>query len=274
MRCVVVDDEPLALEMMAAYVRKTPYLELSGAFGNSIEALDFLRKNPVELAFLDIQMPDLNGLELGDLLVGSPTRLVFVTAYEQYALQGFKVEALDYLLKPVSYNDFLKAADRARRWFERSASESARADSQKGDGQEPDFSVSGTVDTPLFRSDPEHSDSFFVRADYRWVKIRMRDVLFVESVKDYVKIHLDPTGKSRQDTPGANFCVMTLQSMKALEEWLPKGDFMRVHRSYIINMNQISSVEKGKVVFSDGQSVPVSESYKGILEEAVSRRCI
>ncbi len=262
MRCIVVDDEPLALEMMASYVRKTPYLELSGAFGSSIEALDFLRKNPVELAFLDIQMPDLNGLELADLLSGSRTRLVFVTAYEQYALQGFKAEALDYLLKPVSYNDFLKAADRARRWFEHSdPSENPSMPDEAGTAA-------------LLRPAGNLAESFFVRADYRWVKIRMCDILFVESVKDYVKIHLDPEGKSRQETPGANFCVMTLQSMKGLEEYLPKEHFMRVHRSFIINMNQVCSVEKGRVAFANGESVPVSESYKALLEGAVARKSL
>lgn len=267
MKCVVVDDEPLALEMMSAYVRKTPYLELAGSFSSSIEALDFLRQNPVDLAFLDIQMPDLNGLELGNFLMGQPIRLVFVTAYEQYALEGFKVEALDYLLKPVSYSDFMKAAERARRWFEK----------ENGGGSLPGHPT-GMVSLPesengnFMRSDS--SGSFFVRADYRWVKIRMEDILFIESVKDYVKIHLDPQGKSRQDTPGAPYCVMTLQSIKALEESLPASRFMRVHRSFLVNIDQISAVERGRVLFANGQSVPVSDSYKSILEGEINRRSL
>lgn len=264
MKCVVVDDEPLALEMMSSYVRKTPYLELVGAFSSSIEALDFMRHNPVDLAFLDIQMPDLNGLELGDFLMGTSIRLVFVTAYEQYALEGFKVGALDYLLKPVSYNDFLKAAERARKWYERME---ARQDLER-EQEWNTVPANGELD---FKADPERSGSFFVRADYRWVRIRMEDVLFIESVKDYVKIHLDPQGKSKQDTPGAPFCVMTLQSMKMLEEWLPSAQFMRVHRSYLVNMDQVAAVERGRVVFASGESVPVSDSYKGLLEEEVLR---
>lgn len=266
MKCVVVDDEPLALEMMSAYVRKTPYLELAGSFSSSIEALDFLRKNQVDLAFLDIQMPDLNGLELGNFLMGQPIRLVFVTAYEQYALEGFKVEALDYLLKPVSYSDFMKAAERARKWFERGENGNMSASS------EPSASVAETEGN--FKLDPDFSGSFFVRADYRWVRIRMEDILFIESVKDYVKIHLDPQGKSKQDTLGAPFCVMTLQSIKALEECLPSSVFMRVHRSFLVNMNQISAVERGRVLFANGQSVPVSDSYKSVLEAEISRRSL
>lgn len=277
LKCVVVDDEPLALEMMASYVGKTPYLSLEGAFSNSMEALDFLRSNEIQMAFLDIQMPDLNGLELGNLLSGLPTRVVFVTAYEQYALQGFKVDALDYLLKPVSYADFLRSAERGMRWF--SHREAPFADPV---GQAEDPEASGAKDgeavteaaEPGVRKDPDRPDSIFVRADYRWVRIRLTDILFVESVRDYVKIHLDPDGKSKQDTPGAPFCVMTLQSMRALEEWFPSDSFLRVHRSYMVNMNQVSAVEKGRVVFADGQSVPVSDSYKGLLEEAVLRRTL
>lgn len=246
LECVVVDDEPLALKLMADYVEKTPDLHLAGAFSNSTEALAFLRENPVQLAFFDIQMPGLNGLELSKLLADEPLRVVFVTAYEQYAVEGFKAEALDYLLKPASYDDFLRAVRRARRWFE-------------------------TAGVP---SESSASDHFFVRADYRWVNVRVQDILFVESDKDYVKIHLDPNGQTRQDTPGSPFCIMTLQSLKALEERLSAKDFVRVHRSYIINLNRVSGIEKNRIVFADGQSVPLSDSYKTAIEERIAGKSL
>lgn len=263
-KCVVVDDEPLALEMMSAYVKKTPFLTLAGAFSNSVEALDFLRSHNVQVAFMDIQMPDLNGLELGGLLQDRETRLVYVTAYEQYALEGFKADALDYLLKPVSYNDFLRAAQRAQRWFERGSGKASMAEVET-DTNDADV---------LIRTDADIHDSFFVRADYRWVHIRMEDILYVESDKDYVKIYLDPDGKSRQETPGSSFCVMTLQCMKVLEEKLSGKQFLRVHRSYLVNVARVASVEKNKVIFADGQSVPVSDSYKPALDAYIARRSL
>ena len=124
------------------------------------------------------------------------------------------------------------------------------------------------------RQDRGEMDSIFVRADYRWVRIRLEDILFVESVRDYVKIHLDPEGKSRQDTPGAPFCVMTLQSMKSMENWFPADKFMRVHRSFLINMDQVAAIEKNRVVFSDGEGVPVSDSYKAVLDEAIQKKTL
>lgn len=270
LKCVVVDDEPLAMEMMASYVRKTPYLKLEGAFSNSLEALDFLRSDEIHLAFLDIQMPDLNGLELGNLLAGRSTRIVFVTAYEQYALQGFKVEALDYLLKPVSYADFLSAADRGLRWFERPGNDACLAEEGIADAD----AGPGAAKAESIRQEPGQTDCIFVRADYRWVRIRLEDILFVESVRDYVKIHLDPEGKSKQDTPGAPYCVMTLQSMKILEDWLPSSSFLRVHRSFMVNMDQVSAVERGRIVFANGENVPVSDSYKAALDEAIQKKAL
>ncbi|MBD5387846.1 response regulator transcription factor [bacterium] len=240
-RCVVVDDEPLALQMMRSYVCKTPGLELAGAFSDSAEALDFLRSHPVHLAFLDIQMPGLDGLELSTLLEDCPLRIVFVTAFEQYALQGFRANALDYLLKPASYNDFMRAVKRAQ---------------------------------AVIRPDAERKDGFFVRADYRWVYVRVEDILFVESDKDYVKIHLDPAGKSRQDTPGSPFCIMTLQCLKVLEEKLSTEDFVRVHRSYLVNLRRVASVEKSRVTFAGGQTVPVSESCRQALENRIAGRSL
>ncbi len=255
----MADDEPLALKMMAAYVKKTPFLELAGAFSNSVEALAFLQSNTVHVAFLDIQMPDLNGLELGALLAGKETRLIYVTAYEQYALEGFKADALDYLLKPVSYNDFLRAAQRAQRWFGRGNTTALPQVAEE---------------TQVIRPDLSEHESFFVRADYRWVHIRMEDILYVESDKDYVKIYLDPAGQSRQDTPGSPFCVMTLQCMKVLEDKLSGKQFLRVHRSYLINAARVVSIEKNKVIFTDGQSVPVSDSYKPVLDAYIAQRSL
>lgn len=252
-RCVVVDDEPLALQMMSSYVRKTPGLELTGAFSDSAEALAFLRSHQVHLAFLDIQMPGLDGLELSTLLEDCPLRIVFVTAFEQYALQGFRANALDYLLKPASYNDFMRAVKRAQAWFGNGVSLGAETDGET-----------------VIRSDAGRKDGFFVRADYRWVYVRVEDILFVESDKDYVKIHLDPAGKSRQDTPGSPFCIMTLQCLKVLEEKLSVENFVRVHRSYMVNLKRVANIEKSRVAFAGGQVVPVSESYRQTLENRIA----
>lgn len=219
--CIVVDDEPLALGLMESYVRKTPFLEMKGAFPSAVEAMGFLRSQKVDLIFLDIQMPQLNGLEFSRL-VGASTRIVFVTAFDKYALDGYKVNALDYLLKPVSYADFLEAADRALEWFSR-----------------------GTAETAARR--PGY---IFVKSEYRYLQVRLDEILYAEGLKDYVKIWLE----------GSDEPVLSLMSMKSLEEMLPKEEFMRVHRSFIVRKDKVRVVERGRIVFGK-RLVPVGDSY-------------
>ena len=226
LRCIIVDDEPLALGLLEAYVRKTPFLHLEGAFPDGVSALERLKQGDIDLAFLDIQMPDLNGLELARLLP-ERTAVVFVTAYEQYAVEGFKVDATDYLLKPASYADFLTACERA-------------AKRKKG-------ATDGTAPTDRGTAD----ETLFIKADYKTIPVKLRDIRYIEGVKDYVSIHLDPAGGSRHPGSRTPYDIMSLQSMKSLAEFLPAPPFIRIHRSYIVNLNQIDCIERERVIFGD-----------------------
>ena len=197
-RCAVIDDEPLALGLMASYVKKTPFLELVGSYSSAVQAMQEMHDNPVDLIFLDIQMPELNGLDYSRM-ISPQTRVVFTTAFNQYALDGYKVNALDYLLKPISYPDFLLAANKAQEWF-RLVEQSQQ--SEKKENQDEKLSI-------------------FVKSDYKLIRIELKNILYVEGLKDYVKIYEDNTGRP----------VISLMSMKAMEEMLPADRFMRVHRS-------------------------------------------
>lgn len=241
MRCVVVDDEPLALELLMSYVRKTPSLNLEGAFSNSVEALARIQQGDIDLVFLDIQMPDLSGLELARLLPPQTT-LVFVTAYEQYALDGFKAEAADYLLKPASYSDFVTACERAAK----------RLASQPN-------------------AQPTAEETLFVKADYKTIPVKLRDIRYIESVKDYVLIHLDPKGESRHPSSRTPHQIMSLQSIQRLIDFLPSPPFLRIHRSYIVNLNHIDCIERQRAIFGE-EYLPVSESYRETFEKAIAER--
>lgn len=247
LRCIIVDDEPLALGLLESYARRTPFLQLEGAFSDGVSALERLKQGDIDLAFLDIQMPDLNGLELARLLP-ERTAVVFVTAYEQYAVEGFKVDATDYLLKPASYADFLTACERA-------------AKRQKG-------ATDRTVGTDRATTADE---TLFVKADYKTIPVKLRDIRYIEGVKDYVSIHLDPAGSSRHPGSRTPYDLMSLQSMKHLSEFLPAPPFIRIHRSYIVNLNQIDCIERQRVIFGDVY-LPVSDSYREAFEQAVAAR--
>ncbi|MEE1233923.1 MAG: LytTR family DNA-binding domain-containing protein [Phocaeicola sp.] len=232
LKCAIVDDEPLALELLKSYVKKTPVLELNGAYSSAIEAMKMLPDNPVDLLFLDIQMPELNGLEFSHM-VPEDTRIVFTTAFGQYALDGYKVNALDYLLKPISYTDFLQSVNKAVQWFDR----------KRGTDNEP-------TDKP---------DFIYVKSDYKLIQISLKDILYIEGLKDYVKIHLE--GESRP--------ILSLTSLKALEEKLPTDRFIRVHRSYIVQKQKIRVIDKARIVFGK-EYIPVSESYKQELQNYIN----
>lgn len=232
LKCAIVDDEPLALELLKCYVKKTPVLELNGAYSSAIEAMKMLPDNPVDLLFLDIQMPELNGLEFSHM-VPEDTRIVFTTAFGQYALDGYKVNALDYLLKPISYTDFLQSLNKAVQWFDR----------KRGTDNE-------STDKP---------DFIYVKSDYKLIQISLKDILYIEGLKDYVKIHLE--GESRP--------ILSLTSLKALEEKLPTDRFIRVHRSYIVQKQKIKVIDKARIVFGK-EYIPVSESYKQELQNYIN----
>lgn len=238
--CALVDDEPLALGLLESYAAQTPFLEVRGAYANAIEAMEGLKTNPVDLLFLDIQMPGLSGLDFSKMLPAD-TRIVFTTAFSQYAVDGYRVNALDYLLKPVSYADFLAAARRAEEWFRL----------KRGDG-------AAAAVAPA-----EDNDSFFVKSDYKLVRIRFNDIIYIEGLKDYVKIYLENVQRP----------LLSLTSMHAVEEALPATRFYRIHRSFIVNMEKVSVVERGQIVFGD-KRLPVSDSYKERVAEYLTRRTL
>lgn len=241
--CIAIDDEPLALDLLSKFIQQTTFLELEGKFSNAIEALGYINQHEVNLIFMDIQMPDLSGMELARILDGkrnsSPTRVIFCTAYHQFALEGYKVEALDYLLKPYSYKDFLAAATKAYQYFGRI----------------------GTLTQPSIPVNQVPSaDYIFLKVEYQLVKVVLKDITHVEAYKDYVKVHLN----------SKNHPLLSLTSMKNMEELLPRDRFMRVHRSFIISLDHIDSISKNVVHIGD-QQIAVGDLYKDQFSEFVSR---
>lgn len=241
LKCIVVDDEPLALGLIESYVKKTPFLNLVGSYSSAVEASSVLSTNPPDLMFLDIQMPEMNGLEFSKL-VGDKTKVIFTTAFQQYALDGFKVNALDYLLKPISYTDFLNAANKALNWFKM---------------------TSGSCNNEYTKGENEETKSIFVKTDYKLIQIELDKILYVEGMKDYVKIHMEDQ----------QFPILSLMSMKALESALPAKQFMRVHRSYIVQASKIKEVERNRIVFGKTY-IPVSDSYKDVFQEFIDKRML
>lgn len=226
-KCIAIDDEPLALKQIATYIQNLPFLDLVAQCSSAFEALEVLEKQQVNLMFVDINMPDLNGLEFVKSLTLKPL-LIFTTAYDEYALEGFKVDALDYLLKPFSFAEFSKSANKARTQFD--LMQNAQGSTEQ----------------------VESNDSYlFIKSEYKLIRINFSDILYVEGMKEYVRIHL------LNQKP-----VMTLLTMKALEEKLPAKKFMRVHRSYIVNLTQVSTVERFRIVYDNKVRIPVSENYK------------
>ncbi len=228
-RCCVIDDEPLASALIMKYIDRTPFLEGVGEFNSCQDAADLILSGGCDLVFLDIQMPRQSGMEFARMIPDS-CRVIFTTAYERYALDGFKVNALDYLLKPVDYDEFLLAAKRGLRWF--------------GEHAAQDGCASAAVATAY----PEY---IIVRSGYKMQQIRVEDIEVIEGLKDYVRIFVCGSDKS----------VMTLMSMKSLERALSPDIFMRVHRSYIVNTRRISVIERNHLTIGEHR-IPVSDGYR------------
>lgn len=241
--CAIIDDEPLALDLLEDYVNRTPFLELNGKYSSAIEAMEKTKSNKVDLMFLDIQMPGLSGMEFSRM-VDPHTRIVFTTAFEQYALDGFKVNALDYLMKPISYTEFLNSANKALQWFELAGKESKETATTNG-------------------SQSTEDDKIFVKSEHRLVGIKLSDILYFESLKDYVLIYVQGMAKP----------IYTLSSMASIEKNLPAGMFMRVHRSYIIPLSRISLLESDSVIVAN-KHIPISKLYRPALQEYLSRHTI
>ena len=229
-RCLAIDDEPLALQQIAVYIGKVPFLELAAQCQSALEAHQFLQNDTVDVIFCDINMPDLNGMDFIKALVAPPL-VVFTTAYAEYAVEGFKVNAVDYLLKPFGLQDFMRAANRVRERLEGTTA-SAPASS-----------------TPV-ASDSD-TDTIFLKTDYRIVKVAISDIRYVEAMSEYLKVWIEGDTKP----------IITLLSMKKMEERLPQN-FMRIHRSYIINLTKIQEVNKNRVIMDRDTYLPIGDMYK------------
>ncbi len=235
--CLIVDDEPMALSLLESYVLKTPFLTLKAKCSSAVEAMQYIdATEQIDLFFLDIQMPELTGMEFSRL-IPSTSKIVFTTAFEDYALEGYKVNAIDYLLKPFDYAEFLAAVHKAKaslalQWTE-------------------DYSSESTL------------DFFFVKSDYKQVKIVFSEILYIEGLKDYVKIHLNDSFKP----------ILTLMSLKKLEEKLPSSKFMRVHRSYIIALDKIEAIERNHIVIGKA-SITIAPGYKEALKTYIANNSV
>lgn len=233
LRTIAIDDEPLALHLVKGYIEKTPFLEFCGAFENPLEALKGLADDTVDLIFLDIQMPDITGTEFARTIRQGP-RIIFTTAYEKYAMEGFKLEAVDYLLKPFSYEDFLRAGQKALKLFEL------------------EMKAAGRLET---------SDEYlFIKSEYKIRRIKFSSILYIEGLKDYVKIYVE-----NEKRP-----VFSLNSLKNLDTRLPAAKFMRIHRSFIVNLEKIDTIERGRILFGE-VAIPIGDQYKEKFQEYLDK---
>ena len=223
-KCIAIDDEPLALKQISNYIEKTPFLELVDSFDNALPALSFIQDNDIDLMFVDINMPDLSGIDFVKSLV-NPPKVIFTTAYSEYALEGFRVDAIDYLLKPIGYPDFLGAVEKAKERIKPKVVESIQVES--------------------------NDEFLFIKSEYKILRINLSDIKYIEGMREYLRIHME------NQQP-----IMALMSMKKMEEFLQKKTFMRVHRSFIVNLSKITTVERNRIVFDKKVYVPVSEQYK------------
>ena len=238
-RVLAIDDEPLALQKLVTYIQKTPFLELAAQCQSVVEARQFLENDTVDAVFCDINMPDLNGMDFVKSLAAPPL-IVFTTAYSEYAVEGFKVNAVDYLLKPFGLDDFRRAANRLQ---ERLAQPAA------------------PESVPEMHAQPDEDDSIFVKTDYKVVKVAISDIRYIEGMSEYLKIHLESQPKP----------IVTLLSMKKMEEYLPSY-FMRIHRSYIINLKKIQEVNKNRVIMDADTYLPVGDNYKDAFNDYLNTK--
>ena len=230
-RCLAIDDEPLALQQIAAYINKVPFLELAAQCQSALEARQFLSDDRVDAIFCDINMPDLNGMDFVKSLTAPPL-VVFTTAYSEYAIEGFKVNAVDYLLKPFGMQEFMRAANRLQERLSIPASAPAETD-----------------------------DTLFLKTDYRIVKVNIPDIRYVEAMSEYLKVWIEGETKP----------IITLLSMKKMEERLP-DNFMRVHRSYIINLDKIQEVNKNRVIMDTDTYLPIGDLYKDAFQAYLDKK--
>ena len=231
--CLAIDDEPLALKQIGSYIERTPFLELTALCSSAVEAMKYLNDRKIDLMFVDINMPDLSGMEFVQSL-GNKPQVIFTTAYSEYAIQGFQVDALDYLLKPISYAVFLKSANKANAWFE--------------------------MKNKPVETLQASQDYLFVKSDYKLIRIMLSDISYIESSNEYITIH------QTNEKP-----VTTLMRLKSMEEQLPEKLFMRVHRSFIVNLEKVRVIERNRIVFDSKTYIPIGDQYKEKFQQFVDK---
>ena len=240
-RCIIVDDEPLAVAQLEKYVERVPFLVNVGSCSSAAEAMEILSTGNVDAMFVDINMPDIDGVQFVRSLVNPPF-VVFTTAYSEYAIEGFKLDAIDYLLKPIAFEDFLKASNKLNRIY----------------------SMNNNVQSAMEPSEGVCHDCLFVKSDYRMLRVPISSIKYIESMSEYVRIFVEDSPKP----------IVSLLSMKKIEESLPAGDFMRVHRSYLVNLNKVKEVSKIRLVYDGGVYVPIGEMYKDAFFEYIDKHFI
>ena len=244
---IAVDDEPLALGLVSSFIEQTPFLKLAGRFSSAVEALRAIHAQKIDVVFLDIQMPDLNGIELARVLDNSKTnkpRIIFTTAYNQFALEGYRVDALDYLLKPFNYEEFLHAANKALAYGELLEKSNAPA----------------TLTAATVQEERIEDEYLFLKVEYQLVRIALNDILYIEGLKDYVKVWLKSAEKP----------ILSLTSLKSLEEKLPSKRFMRVHRSFIVSLDKINSITRNALQIGK-VNITVGDQYKEAFSQFLSK---
>ncbi len=235
-KTIAIDDEPLALQRLIRYIEKTPFLELTGSFDSALNAMEFVEKEKIDLIFLDIQMPDLSGTEFVRTLKNAP-KIIFTTAYEKYAIEGFKLDAIDYLLKPYGYEEFLIAAQKAKKYI--------------------------NLENATEQTVESTNEFLFVKSDYKTKRIIFNDILYIEGLKDYIKVYLWNDTKP----------LLSINSLKTIEQKLPPSKFMRVHRSFIVNLNRIEIIERSRIVFGKVY-IPISDQYKEKFQDYLDRNLV
>ncbi len=241
-KCIAIDDEPLALRQIKSYIAKTPDLELVASFDNALDAGEFLEQELVPLLFVDISMPGLNGLDFVRNLKQRPM-VVFTTAHSEYALEGFRLSAVDYLLKPFSLSDFQQSVAKVKSLYELFLHARRAAEQHESEAL------------------PEGPEYLTIKADYKTSLIRIADIVYIESEGEYVRLHLND-GSS----------VMTLFRLKNMQTALPEEQFMRIHRSYIVNLRCITSYAKGRVFLSDDEYIPIGDNYRADFQRYVEEK--
>jgi len=251
LNCIAVDDEPLALGLVTSFIGQTPFLNLIGKFSSAVEALKAVHSQKIDVIFLDIQMPDLNGIELARVIDNSKSnkpRIIFTTAYNQFALDGYKVDALDYLLKPFNYEEFLHAATKALNYAELIERSNTAA------------TATATATATLPAEERIEDEYLFLKVEYQLVRIALSDILYIEGLKDYVKVWL-----KSQEKP-----ILSLTSLKSLEEKLPAKKFMRIHRSFIVSLDKINSITRNALQIGK-VNITVGDQYKDAFSQFLSK---